>query len=86
MEFLNNAGLPYFVRSTKDTLDNKVNLERKSEKDVEVLPITDGKEMSWRWSKNKFIDEPHNIIISRNNDNISIYKKNSTIRWKNTII
>ena len=26
MEFLNNAGLSYFVQSTKDTLDNKVNL------------------------------------------------------------
>ena len=26
MEFLNNAGLPYFVQSTKDTLDNKINL------------------------------------------------------------
>lgn len=26
MEFLNNAGLPYFVHSTKDILDNKINL------------------------------------------------------------
>ena len=64
------------------SIDNKVNLERKSEKDVEVLPITDGKEMSWRWSKNKFINEPHNIIISRNNDNISIYKKTRPLNGK----
>ena len=40
-----------------------------------MLPITDGKEMSWRWSKEKFQNEPHNIIIERNGNNISIYKK-----------
>ncbi len=40
-----------------------------------VLPITDNKEMSWRWSKEKFRNESHNVIISRENGKISIYKK-----------
>jgi len=42
---------------------------------IALYPITDGKEMSWRWSKKKFINEPHNIILSVNGNNISIYKK-----------
>lgn len=39
-----------------------------------IYPITNGEEMSWRWSKDKFKNEPNNIIISRNG-NIGIYKK-----------
>ena len=41
----------------------------------EIFPITDGKEMSWRWSKEKFNNEYYNVIVSRDNDKISIYKK-----------
>lgn len=41
----------------------------------EIYPLTDGKEMSWRWSKNKFIEEDYNVIISYFNDSVSIYKK-----------
>ncbi|HAT4210753.1 site-specific DNA-methyltransferase [Clostridium perfringens] len=55
--------------------DNKLYLDRNSKHDVEVLPITDGKEMSWRWSKNKFINEYYNIIINENDGKFSIYKK-----------
>jgi len=58
---------------------NKQNLlktVRESDDDIEVFPITDGKEMSWRWEKIKFEREPHNIIVERTRDgNISIYKK-----------
>ena len=39
-----------------------------------IYPITNEKEMSWRWSKNKFKNESYNLIVNRN-DNISIYKK-----------
>lgn len=39
-----------------------------------LLPITNGQEMSWRWSKDKVRSEPNNIIVSRNG-NIGIYKK-----------
>ena len=53
---------------------NEVFVTRQSESDIEILPITDGKEMSWRWSKEKIIAEPHNIIIVRNGG-VSVYKK-----------
>ncbi|MDQ1245060.1 MAG: adenine-specific DNA-methyltransferase [Campylobacterota bacterium] len=39
-----------------------------------LYPITNDIEMSWRWSKDKFRNEPSNIIVSRNGT-IGIYKK-----------
>ncbi|WP_373760728.1 site-specific DNA-methyltransferase [Streptococcus ferus] len=42
---------------------------------TEIFPITNGKEMSWRWSREKFLKEPYNIIIKKNSNSISIYKK-----------
>ena len=43
---------------------------------VPIYPITNGKKMSWRWSKNKFIKESYNVIISSDRkDGISFYKK-----------
>jgi len=39
-----------------------------------LYPITNEQDMSWRWSKAKFINDKHNIIISRNGT-IGIYKK-----------
>jgi adenine-specific DNA-methyltransferase len=41
----------------------------------EILPITDGKEMSWRWSKEKLLASLNDIIINRSSENISLYKK-----------
>jgi adenine-specific DNA-methyltransferase len=51
-----------------------VRVERQSLDDEEVLPITEGKEMSWRWEREKFKNEPHNLIVSKEGVN-SIYKK-----------
>ena len=31
--------------------------------------------MSWRWSKSKFIKDLFNVIVSRNNNSIGLYKK-----------
>ncbi|MFD1349054.1 site-specific DNA-methyltransferase [Oceanobacillus caeni] len=56
-----------------------VNVERKNKDDYEIYPITNGREMSWRWSKEKFINEPHNIIVTQNNGEFSIYKKTRPI-------
>lgn len=43
---------------------------------VPVYPITNGREMSWRWSKNKFLNEAYDVIItSDGKDGISFYKK-----------
>ena len=41
----------------------------------EILPITDGKEMSWRWSKKKVSAELHNIIVEKTGSGINLYKK-----------
>ncbi|AGN98749.1 type III restriction-modification system StyLTI enzyme mod [Limosilactobacillus reuteri I5007] len=41
----------------------------------ELFPITDGKEMSWRWSKEKFQSNLNDVIVSKINDSFSIYKK-----------
>ena len=42
---------------------------------VKVLPITNGQEMSWRWSMEKMKSEPFNLIVSGTDENISLYKK-----------
>ncbi len=39
-----------------------------------LYPITNNQDMRWRWSKDKFIAEKNNIIVSRNGT-IGIYKK-----------
>ena len=57
-------------------VDKNCNVQLKFHENFEeIYPITDGEEMSWRWSKEKFENELHNLIITRNGDNISIYKK-----------
>ena len=65
-----NLWFPIYI-----TKDNDINLERVNEDDIELYPITNGQEMSWRWSKSKILNEKHNIIITRNGGDISIYKK-----------
>jgi adenine-specific DNA-methyltransferase len=57
------------------TADNELFLERQSESNVKVLPISKGEEMSWRWSKKRFREEKHNVIVVRSGQNISLYKK-----------
>lgn len=55
--------------------EGKVHLERQTPTDVELLPMTDGQEMSWRWSKTKFQKQPDDVIIVGEGDGIAIYKK-----------
>ena len=40
-----------------------------------ILPITNGEEMSWRWSKEKVSAEPYNIIVERTKTGINFFKK-----------
>jgi len=65
-----NLFFPIYVTPT-----GEINLGRKSPDDIKLLPITDGKEMSWRWSKEKIQREKHNLIVIRSGDVINIYKK-----------
>lgn len=66
-----NLYFPLYVNKES----NSVNVVKKTENDIEIYPITNGKEMSWRWSKEKFIKQSHDVIISINDNEISLYKK-----------
>jgi len=57
------------------TDNNECFTKRISKNDIEIFPITSNEEMSWRWEKRKFENEQHNIIIMKEDNNISIYKK-----------
>ena len=72
-----NLFFPIFI-STKD----EIFFERKNTDDIEILPITDSKEMSRRRSKQKMLNQPRDIIVVRNGDNVSIYKKQRPELWE----
>lgn len=57
------------------TQDNKVSLTRTSETDIELLPITDGEEMSWRWQKSTLQEHIDDVIVSNSGHSYSLYKK-----------
>lgn len=40
-----------------------------------ILPVTDGHDMSWRWSKDKFLRDKGDVIISGSAPNWTFYKK-----------
>lgn len=69
-----NLYFPIFMTKKDDfyvTEDNKP----LSKDDISVFPITDGNEMTWRWSKNKITQEKHNIIVGKSNGRFIFYKK-----------
>ena len=53
------------------------NLQEKYEKKgyTFILPITNNEYMTWRWQREKILNEPYNIIVNGDNGNLSIYKK-----------
>jgi len=57
------------------SIDDNISLTQKSPSDICIYPITDGKEMSWRWSKTKILSEQSEIIVRRNDNGIAIHKK-----------
>lgn len=62
--------------------DNKVTVDEPEEyKDI-VYPITNEKEMSWRWSKDRFRELYYDVIVNENNGEYSIYKKQRPIDSK----
>ncbi len=49
---------------------------RKSPDDVEVFPRTDGADMSWRWSREKFSSQPDDVVVVRSSGgDVALYKK-----------
>ena len=65
-----NLFFPLYVSN-----DGRVSTSRVNNDDQEILPLTNDEEMSWRWSKDKFTKEPHNVIVSHSLTGVSIYKK-----------
>ena len=57
------------------TKNDEILLEKRNKGDAELLPIADNKEMSWRWSKDKISREPYNLIVARDGDDVTVYKK-----------
>ncbi|UTT58953.1 site-specific DNA-methyltransferase [Cellulosimicrobium cellulans] len=41
----------------------------------EIWPITDGSQMSWRWSREKMEADRGDVIVARSTNGISLYKK-----------
>lgn len=69
-----NLYYPIFINSSKElyvTDDDK----KLDNADFEMLPITDGNEMSWRWEKDTVKKDIHNIILIGEKEDYSIYKK-----------
>lgn len=65
-----NLFFPIYVsNSGMYSVDNKI------EDSVEVYPITDGQEMSWRWSKDKFRSSSNDVIVVQERGAVSLYKK-----------
>ncbi len=57
------------------TADGVAFTTRQNDSDVELYPITNDQEMSWRWSKEKFDNEPHNVIVNQSENSVAVYKK-----------
>ncbi len=65
-----NLFFPLYISESME-----VSCSRGSAMDAEMLPITAGEEMSWRWSKEKFAAETHNLIVRKSQNSYSLYKK-----------
>lgn len=63
----------YPIYINEKTLD--ISLEESLEYSYKLLPITDNKEMSWSWSKEKLKEDKDEIIIIKTDTGYSIYKK-----------
>ncbi len=47
----------------------------KNREDISELPLTDGQEMSWRWSKKAIRERKNDLIVEMNNGGFTVYKK-----------
>ena len=68
-----NLYFPIFIKKQNNEIEWSV---EEKEGYLPIYPITNGHEMSWRWSKLKFKEEYYNVIISEDrNEGFSLYKK-----------
>lgn len=67
-----NMYYPIFV-GPNDEITVIESLETKNYK--QILPITDGEEMRWRWQKKTVAARIHDLVVERTDSGITIYKK-----------
>ena len=67
-----NLFFPVFINeeTLEFTVDEKVGTEW-----YHLIPLTEGKEMRWYWSKETFINEHNEVIVKKTNEGYSLYKK-----------
>lgn len=67
-----NLFFPIYInkRTLEWTLDNP-----NSSDYYELVPLTDGREMRWYWSKERFKKDRNEVIVKRVGDSFSLYKK-----------
>ena len=66
-----NLFFPIYIN--QDNLD--FSLEKKDGYDYELFPIRENKEMSWTWSKEKFLQDKNEVIVKKTKEGYSLYKK-----------
>jgi adenine-specific DNA-methyltransferase len=64
-----NLWFPIYVN-----LQGEFSLEKRDDW-IEVYPITNNEEMSWRWSKTKFVNQSNDVIVNIDGKNVALYKK-----------
>jgi len=69
-----NLFFPVFVDENDNLFISETN-HRDLPGYISVFPVSGNDEMSWRWSKEKFRQDAHDVIISRLGNSISLYKK-----------
>lgn len=67
-----NLFFPIYIN--KETLDFTLE-ERVGAEWYHLIPLTEGKEMRWYWSKDKFAKEKNEVIVKKTNDGYTLYKK-----------
>ena len=68
-----NLFFPIYIN--EDTLEWSLEPIAGIEHQYHLIPLTDGNEMRWYWSKQKFIDEHDEVIVKKVGDGYSLYKK-----------
>ena len=66
-----NLYFPIYIDEKKLT----ISLEKDKNHTFELLPTVENKEMSWTWSREKFLTDSYDVIVNKTLDGYSLYKK-----------
>lgn len=75
-----NLFFPIYI--DEDTLEWSLEERAGIEKQYHLIPLTEGNEMRWYWSKQKFLDDSNEVIVKRSKtEGYSLYKKQRPALW-----